>query len=83
MPGDLLWTRKDGKEYREGDLVRLEHDEDFATWNDLWTERHGVLVDSIEYVGLEPQKDTLARVLVNGRIIVFEWEDLEPVTEEG
>jgi len=77
MPGELLWVRRDGKEYREGDLVRLEHDEDFATWNDLWAERHGVVVGTIVYEGLEPLKDTLAQVLVDGRIVVFEWEDLE------
>jgi hypothetical protein len=77
MPGELLWVRRDGKEYRKGDLVRLEHDEDFATWNDLWTERHGVVVGTIVYEGLEPLKDTLAEVLVDGRVVAFEWEDLE------
>jgi hypothetical protein len=77
MRGELLWTRNDGKRYHKGDLVRLEHDGDFAEWNDLWTERHGVVVGMIVYEGLSPLKDTLAEVLVAGRVVAFEWEDLE------
>lgn len=82
MPGDLLYTRRDGREYRRGDLVRLEHDDDFADWNDLWSERYGTLVGTVEYPGLS-HVDLLADVLVNGRTIPFEWEDIEVVNEEG
>ena len=44
MPGELLYTRKDGREYHLGELVKLGHDADFAEWNDLWLEKHGMLV---------------------------------------
>lgn len=83
MHGELLFTRRDGVEYRLGDLVRLEHDEDFAEWNDLWKERHGMLVGTIVYKGLPPQEDILAEVLVDGRKVPFEWEDIEVVNEQG
>lgn len=82
MPGDLLFTRRDGKEYHLGDLVRLEHDEDFAEWNNLWSERHGMLVGTIVYAGMV-HEDILAEVLVNGRTVAFEWEDIEVVNEKG
>ncbi len=83
MPGDSIYTRKDGKVYREGDLVRLGHDADFAEWNDLSQEKHGLLVGTIVYAGLPPQEDILAEVLVDGRKIPFEWEDIEVINEEG
>lgn len=83
MPGELLYTRQDGKKYHVGDLVRLEHDEDFAEWNDLWEGRHGLLVGTITYLGLPPREDILAEVLVNGKKIPFEWEDIEVINEEG
>ena len=83
MLGEVLYTRKDGKVYREGDLLRLEHDADFAEWNDLWQEKHGLLVGTIVYPGLPPQEDILAEVLVDGRKIPFEWEDIEVINAEG
>jgi hypothetical protein len=82
MPGELLFTRKDGKEYHLGDLVRLEHDEDFAQWNNLWSEQHGMLVGAIVYAGMV-HEDILAEVLVDGRTVAFEWEDIEVVSEKG
>lgn len=81
MPGKLLFTRRDGKEYHLGDLVKLIHDTDFAEWNDLWTEKHGLLVGTIEYPGLS-HVDLLAEVLVDGRKIPFEWEDIEVFDEK-
>lgn len=83
MPDEPLYTRQDGKVYRLGDLVRLEHDADFAEWNELCEEKHGVVVGTIVYKGLPPQEDILAEVLVDGRKIPFEWEDIEVVNEEG
>ena len=82
MPGELLYTRKDGREYRLGDLIKLGHDADFAEWNDLWIEKHGMLVGTIEYAGLS-HVDILAEVLVDGRKVPFEWEDIEVINEEG
>lgn len=82
MQSELLYTRKDGKEYRRGDLVRLEHDNDFADWNDLWEARYGVLIGTVEYPGLS-HVDILADVLVDGRTIPFEWEDIEVTNEKG
>lgn len=82
MQGELLFTRRDGKVYHLGDLVRLEHDEDFAAWNDLWEGKHGVVVGTIEYAGLS-HVDILAEVLVDGRKVPFEWEDIEVINEEG
>lgn len=82
MPDEILYTRRDGKTYRLGDLVRLEHDADFAAWNDLWESRYGVLVGTVEYPGLS-HTDTLADVLVDGRTIPFEWEDIEVTNEKG
>jgi hypothetical protein len=83
MPGEVLWKRNDGIVYRKGDLVRLEHDEDFAEWNNLWSEMYGTVVDKIVYEGIPPQSDCLAEILVGGRLVIFEWEDLEPVHESG
>lgn len=83
MSGELLYTRRDGKKYHLGDLVRLEHDADFAEWNDLWDGKHGVVVGTIVYKGLPPQEDILAEVLVDGRKIPFEWDDIEVFNEEG
>lgn len=81
MPGELLYTRRDGKSYHVGDLVRLEHDADFAEWNDLWKERHGMLLGTIEYPGLS-HVDLMAEVLVDGRKVPFEWEDIEVINAE-
>ena len=83
MPGELLFTRRDGMEYRLGDLVRLEHDADFAEWNELWEEKHGLVVGTIVYTGLSPQEDILAEVLVDGRKVPFEWEDIEVINGKG
>lgn len=82
MPGELLYTRKDGREYHLGDLIKLGYDAEFAEWNDLWAEKHGMLVGTIEYAGLS-HVDILAEVLVDGRKIPFEWEDIEVINEEG
>lgn len=82
MSGELLFTRRDGQKYFLGDLVRLEHDHDFAEWNDLWAEKHGVIVGTISYEGLV-HSDLLAEVLVDGRKIPFEWEDIEVLHEDG
>jgi hypothetical protein len=81
MPGELLYTRRDGKEYHMGDLLELKHDDDFCVWNELGDERHGVLVGAIEYPGLS-HVDLLADVLVGGRTVPFEWEDVEVINEE-
>ncbi len=83
MHDDVLYTRRDGKVFRVGDLLRLEHDVDFAVWNDLLQEKHGLLVGTIVYPGLPPQEDILAEVLVCGRKVPFEWEDIEVINEEG
>ena len=82
MPGKLLFTRRDGREYHLGDLVELKHDAEFSEWNELDGEKHGMLVGTIEYPGLS-HVDLLAYVLVDGRKIPFEWEDLELIDEQG
>jgi len=83
MPGELLWTRSDGKEFRKGDIVQLNYDDDFAMWNDIFTEKHGLLVDTIDYTGLGDHRDVMAYVLVGEKFTHFEWDDLEVVHEEG
>lgn len=82
MRGEFLYTKGDGKSYHLGDLVRLEYDEDFSQWNELSLERHGMLVGVITYKGLSSHEDILAEVLVDGRRITFEWDDIEAVHAE-
>lgn len=83
MSGELLWTRRDGKEFHRSDIVSLNYDNDFAMWNDLVDEKHGLLVDTIDYVGLGNQSDIMAYVLIGNRFMHFDWDDIEVVREEG
>ena len=83
MPGEVLWTRSDGKEFRKGDIVYLNYDDDFAVWNDVFVEKHGLLVDTIDYIGLGDHKDVMAYVLIGDKFMHFEWDDLEVIHEEG
>ncbi len=83
MPGELLWTREDGKKFHKGDIIELCYDDEFAMWNDLRGEKHGLLVDTIDYIGLGERKDVMAYVLICDKFMHFEWEDIEVLHEEG
>jgi len=52
-------------------------------WNDLRGEKHGLLVDTIDYIGLGERKDVMAYVLICDKFMHFEWEDIEVLHEEG
>ena len=71
---------RNGQTFRKGDVVKLIYDDEFSSWNKNITGRHGVIVDVRSYYiscASCADVDTLVDVLVDKKIITFEWEDLE------
>jgi len=74
---------RNGSTFSVGDVVKLKYDSEFSSWNKNVSGNLGVIVDVKSYSRLLCDSGELVDVLVDEKIIPFEWEDIEKVNENG
>ena len=74
---------RNGSAFSVGDVVKLKYDCEFSSWNKNVSGNLGVIVDVKSYSRLHCDSGELVDVLVDEKIISFEWEDIEKVNENG